>query len=56
MVDTGHRCQRYNTLALVSFERLTQLPSLAVWKSGKRGPGIFSHVSDITIERMIERI
>ena len=30
-------------------------PSLAVWKSG-RGPGIFSHVSDARIERMVERV
>ena len=29
--------------------------SLLVWKSG-RGPGIFSHVSDVRIERMVERV
>ena len=28
---------------------------LSVWKSG-RGPGIFSHVSDVRIERMVERV
>ena len=32
-----------------------QLLLLLVWKSG-RGPGIFSHVSDIRIERMVERV
>ena len=28
---------------------------LAVQKSG-RGPGIFSHVSDVRIERVVERV
>jgi len=28
------------------------LSSLAVWKSG-RGPGIFSHVSDVRIEKVV---
>ena len=28
---------------------------LAVWKSG-REPGIFSHMSDVGIERVIERV
>ena len=30
-------------------------PSLVVWKSG-RGPGIFYHVSDIRIEKMVEQV
>ena len=30
-------------------------PLLLVRKSG-RGPGIFSHVSDVRIERMVERV
>ena len=29
--------------------------SLLVWKSG-RGPGILSHVSDVRIERMVEKV
>ena len=31
------------------------IPSLLVQKSG-RGPGIFSHVSDVRIERVVERV
>ena len=31
------------------------VPRLAVRKSG-RGPGIFSHVSDVRIERVVERV
>ena len=42
-------------LRLALFLDTASFPSLAVWKSG-RGPGIFSHVSKVRIEKMVERV
>ena len=44
-----------NTTTLPRSQVLPSFPSLLVRKSG-RGPGIFSHVSDVGIERMVERV
>ena len=43
----------YQVLAM--FQAPPSFPSVAVWKSG-RGPGIFSYMSDVRIERMVERV
>ena len=46
---------RYGIVRIVNLIPPPCFPSLSVWKSG-RGPGIFSHMSDVGIERVVERV
>ena len=52
MFDTATTHHKY-LKGLASFPGPAQLPSLAVRKS-RRGPGIFSHLSDVRIERVVK--
>ena len=49
------RHEHFCTYKPASFQAPPSFLSLSVRKSG-RGPGIFSHMSDVRIERMVERV